>query len=312
MFFEILCLILFIGAIFFFSEKGSRKNSNNRSSGYFSDNDIDRNTRELNEFKSLKVVGTSYNNEIGGSRKNIVSKLNNGELVFAMCDYNNSHHSSAVRIVSSYGCIGFIPRPLIDKYGPENYAKKSYEIVIEKELESSVVFLKEYDKSLKKIHFNGISYISFNKGCLTLIGRNIINNFKINDILLRHFKFNFGIVTDVSSRIINGAYYNVIHPDNEPENQIKKYSYDIFISELISEVYIREDRYDYYKSLMVESYEELNKKDITKYGKYTSSYADDYLNFDYNDDYSYHGFHSEIDTDIDEGYAEDIEWENRY
>ena len=301
---EILFLILLIFIGFFaISNKTKRadpKNSNPPSKNKNKNKNLDY----FYESNILRVVGISYKNEIGGSRLDIIKKLASGDLVFAMRDYNNPHHSKAVRIVSDFGCIGFLPRSLVDKYGPERYSKKYYRLIIDEMSTKPHVFISDIVKKNTSVTFNNRKYTSFNKGCLTLIGKNILEEFKEYDILLKHFKFGFGVVKSVNERINNGAYYNVFHPENTVDNRDKKYSYDIFMTELVNEVYILDERHDHYCGLMVESYDDLNKKSNYVSVRHASSY--DWV------EYEKDVYIPDIDTSIDEGYAEDVEWENRY
>lgn len=58
------------------------------------------------------VAGVTFKNTDGSSRQEIIRKLSIGESLEIKHDMNNIYDNHAIKVLSRFGCIGFIPKPL--------------------------------------------------------------------------------------------------------------------------------------------------------------------------------------------------------
>ena len=260
---EIFYLLLFLSALALASKLSNEKTKNRELEYKISNLNKKLNENSINKHvtkkyttdsNAIKVVGVTYTNEIGGSRQKIINDLQNGDYVYAMLDPKNKYDANAIRLVSNMGCIGFFEKNSIEINKNLKYANKYFII---KKLESNDnVGVRLYQKNISysRFYFDNICYISILKGILTHAGSNVASIFMENDILIEHVKFGLGNVFSVNERLKNGLYYNVKHLDLSEYEDVKKYAYDLFISDKIAHVYIKEDRLELYLNLPVEDY----------------------------------------------------------
>lgn len=75
-----------------------------------------------------RVVGVSFKNEDGTSRQNIIRKLNSASRIWLVHDCNNIHDKNAIKVVSKYGDVGYLPKGETHKF---DYSKlKSVKLTI--------------------------------------------------------------------------------------------------------------------------------------------------------------------------------------
>lgn len=194
----------------------------------------------------IQVSGVSHLNKEGGTRQECIEKLARGDQIWLEREPDNPYDRNAIRVISKYGQIGYVPRRQAAEFAHTNikeinasvHSKGSAPngllgctVLVEASAPAPLRTegIGDIDESYRKVQFdNGRAYphpLLLEK--LANLASEVFS--PEDDIRILHSSFGFGKITEIQGRRDNRALISV-----EYETEYCKHRSDIFTSENIS------------------------------------------------------------------------------